>query len=186
MKNFLTRIIKKQIYDSIPSRMRYIHTHQANQFARTRLSCNHLHCTRFVFAGPLVQINSTILRRFYCLHYEVLHSLALLIGWRSFLFVLVWSGHFPACFVFYDVIIFKLSFPLTHDACYVVADSHICHEPSTGWQVIQLQPCEGQNKNFVCRLFLNFCCPYLPSTVGSATETDRDLARPLFPRNWSV
>jgi hypothetical protein len=48
-----------------------------------------------------------------------------------------------------------MSFPLKHDACYVVADSHICHEPSTGWQVIQPQPCEGQNNYHVCRL-LNF------------------------------
>jgi hypothetical protein len=83
------------------------------------------------------------------------------IGRHTFLFVL-YNVFISSMFCLYNEVILKLSFPLTHDACYVVADSHVCHEPSTCWQVIQPQPCEGQNKYFVCRLFLNFGCPFLP------------------------
>ncbi len=107
-------------------------------------------CTRFLFAGQLVQINSTILRPFYFFAFKMMSC----ISWHcssgdihSFSCCIMYS--FQACFVLYDVVIFKLSFPLTHDACYVGADYHSCHEPSTGWQVIQPQPCEGQNKYFV-------------------------------------
>ncbi len=88
---------------------------------------------------------------------------------HSFSYCMMYS--FQACFVLYDVVImiFKLSFPLTHYACYVVADSHVCHEQSTCWQVIQPQPCEGQNKYFVCCLFLNFGCPFLPCIIWRST-----------------
>jgi len=45
--------------------------------------------------------------------------------------------YYKACFNLYDVVIFKLSFPLTHAIswCFVVADSSFI--TCSGWQVIQ-------------------------------------------------
>jgi hypothetical protein len=43
--------------------------------------------------------------------------------------------YYKACFDLYDVVIFKLSFPLTPAACFVVADSSCI--TCSGWQVIQ-------------------------------------------------
>ena len=45
--------------------------------------------------------------------------------------------YYKACFDWYDVVIFKLSFPLTHATswCFVVADSSFI--TCTGWQVIK-------------------------------------------------
>jgi hypothetical protein len=45
--------------------------------------------------------------------------------------------YYKACFDWYDVVIFKLSFPLTHATswCFVVADSSFI--TCSGWQVIQ-------------------------------------------------
>jgi hypothetical protein len=61
----------------------------------------------------------------------------------------------------------------------MVADSHICHEPSTGWQVIQPQSCEGQIKYFICRLFLNFCCPFIEFEFRALCDQLYNIA---FPR----
>ncbi len=52
----------------------------------------------------------------------------------------------------------------------MVADSHICHELSTSWQVIQPEACEGQNKYFVCRSFLNFGCLFLTAASLAAGQ----------------
>ena len=81
----------------------------------------------------------------------------------------IWVTNIPICLYFlsflvcYDLFILKLSSwcPLIIAACYVVADSYICHEQ----QVIQLQSCGGHTYYFVCRLFLNFCCPFSPCII---------------------
>ena len=127
-----------------------------------RFRCGHL--VRSLFAGPLVQINSTILRQFLKrLHYDGIASCIGIDHWVTYNpLCFVWCSDFQAFHFSYDLVIFKLSFPLTHAAWHMVGCRvRICHEP----QVIQLQSCEGQTYYTVSRLFLNFCCPLLPCII---------------------
>jgi hypothetical protein len=151
------------LFNSITHAMCTTYQAQTNQFAKAVSSPSLQPFARdFLMPARLCKLIQRFLGCFiFSIHVDVLHFLALLIGRHTFLFVLYDVIHFQACYVLYDVVIFKLSFPLKHYACYVVADSHVCHEPSTGWQVIRPQPCKGQNKYFVCCLFLIFGCPFL-------------------------
>ncbi len=117
---------------------------------RRFLQLRYGHLVRSLFAGQLVQINSTILWQFLKrLHYDGIASCIGIDHWVTYILLcFVWCSDFQAFHFSYDSVIFKLSFPLTHAACiWLVAEwesamnlkwyssSHAKDRPITLWVV---------------------------------------------------